>query len=696
MNDWYLKSFRRNLVDMHIEDWDSRFLSKLDARKYVAMLKKALIQSAMIYANSHIGYCYWPTKSGQMHRGLNGKDHFGNVTSLCHDEDIDVIAYYSLIFNNWAHDAHPKWQMRTWEGKSNRDLKGVGISNGRFGVCCPNNDQYRRFVVDQINELLSTYTIEGIFFDMNWWPIICYCDSCRERYKKEAGKEIPLIINWSDSEWLSFAKKREDWLTEFALLAYSTVKKINPMISVEHNFNTILMTWVSAFTDRITEAVDFVSGDFYGGMLEQNYICKLMNSISPNMPFEFMTSRCFPSLNDHTSIKPFDMLNLENYLALSNGGAFFFIDAMDPEGTMNERVYETMGEIFKDSKEYEKYIGGEICADVAIYSSNNSFIDLDDNGKKVKPVPDPIFTKETLPAHISASVSATRVLKEHHIPYTVISKKNLRDLNRYQVLVLSGVVMMDNEEEIAIQEWINSGGKLYFSSFAPVEFIARLLDMEYEGMTKENVTYIYPTQSGSFLIEETKNGSTPVTILKPQFKVKLNKKTDIFATIGLPFTDPANSKRFASIHSNPPGKNTSYPSIVYSKYGRGDIIWASTPIEIMPSGYETQNNIFVEMINFLAKEPMAFCSDASPYVEFTLFHQKEKSRFLLNFINLQENIPIIPLHNIKVNVNTKGKKILNVSLLPDEKVLDFEAHDNNIIITIDYLDVYKSVLIYYE
>ncbi len=29
---WYKSSYRRNLIDMHIDDWDDSFLSKLDPK----------------------------------------------------------------------------------------------------------------------------------------------------------------------------------------------------------------------------------------------------------------------------------------------------------------------------------------------------------------------------------------------------------------------------------------------------------------------------------------------------------------------------------------------------------------------------------------------------------------------------------------------------------------------------------------
>jgi hypothetical protein len=59
---WYKHAYRRNVIDMHIEDWNDEFLSRFSPEDYVANLKKAHIQSPMIYIQSHVGHCYWPQR----------------------------------------------------------------------------------------------------------------------------------------------------------------------------------------------------------------------------------------------------------------------------------------------------------------------------------------------------------------------------------------------------------------------------------------------------------------------------------------------------------------------------------------------------------------------------------------------------------------------------------------------------------
>ena len=160
---WYKNSYRRNLVDMHIDCWDNSFLSEFNPQKYYECLKKANIKSAMIYINSHVGYCYWPTQSGCMHPGFNGVDKIKELFDLCHSGGLDVIAYYSLIFNNWAYDNHPDWRMMDVDGNSSKerkvsyDLGKDGISGNRYGLCCPNSMGYRVFLSTQINEFCKNY-----------------------------------------------------------------------------------------------------------------------------------------------------------------------------------------------------------------------------------------------------------------------------------------------------------------------------------------------------------------------------------------------------------------------------------------------------------------------------------------------------------------------------------------------------------
>ena len=93
---WYEKSYRRSLMDMHIEDWDASFLSEYQPAAYVRLLKEAHIQSIMVYALSHVGCCYWPTKTGYMHKSLAGRDILGEVIE---HRSLKILNYEFTMFD---------------------------------------------------------------------------------------------------------------------------------------------------------------------------------------------------------------------------------------------------------------------------------------------------------------------------------------------------------------------------------------------------------------------------------------------------------------------------------------------------------------------------------------------------------------------------------------------------------------------
>ena len=178
---WFTECYRRNLVDMHIEDWDEEFLSEFSPEEYFANLKRAHIQAPMIYLQSHVGHCYFPTKVGHMHAALKGReDLIRRLVDLCRADGMKVVGYYSLIYNTREEDNHPEWRMYSGADKLSPHQRG-----GRYGLCCPNNPEYREFVETQIREMSEYFTLDGMFYDMTFWPVVCECPHCMERCKTE-------------------------------------------------------------------------------------------------------------------------------------------------------------------------------------------------------------------------------------------------------------------------------------------------------------------------------------------------------------------------------------------------------------------------------------------------------------------------------------------------------------------------------
>lgn len=190
---WYTNLYRRHLTDMHIEDWDERFLSAFSPEAYAENLKRAHIQVPMIYLQSHAGHCYWPTESGHMHRAFRGReDMMRRLFDLCRGAGMHPVGYYSLIYNTYEEDRHPDWRIVDESGISRWE------QGGRYGLLCPNNPAYRDFVKAQIDEIAAYFSPDGMFYDMLFWPEYCHCPHCRALYTAATGREDYPARDWAD------------------------------------------------------------------------------------------------------------------------------------------------------------------------------------------------------------------------------------------------------------------------------------------------------------------------------------------------------------------------------------------------------------------------------------------------------------------------------------------------------------------
>jgi hypothetical protein len=675
---------------MHIEDWDPGFLSKLDPETYVANMKRANAQSAMIYANSHVGYCYWPTAAGEMHKGINGRDILGGITALCKKEGLDTVVYYSLIYNNWAYETHPDWRIINVDGLASRDPGAKNFfMKGRYGLCCPNNASYRAFVKTQIEELCSAYEFDGMFFDMTFWPAVCFCPSCRARYKKEVGGKIPEIIDWNSGDWPIFQKKREEWIAEFARTITGMVQQAKSGVTVEHTCATIHFPYLLGTTDGNFAANSYAGGDFYGGFLQQSFICKLYSSMSPSQPFEYMTSRCDPNLKDHTTLKSKDVMALHAFLALAHNGAFLAIDAIDPDGSQNEEVYRMIGEVFSATEPFEDEAGGRLCADAAVYFSLSSKYYMQDNGKHIRDSLEISDTSTDLD-YLNAPVGAARTLKEAHVPFAVIARSNIEKLDQFQMLIVSEAREMDTDEVAAFRSFVENGGNLYLSGAISPKLLEGVFGIRIVGETKENLTYISPIGEGLTLLDHV-SPKYPLTIFSTQLLAKGYSKDEVLARIVLPGTDPADTRQFVSIHSNPPQKDSGFPAIIRKKHGKGTVIWSAAALEAAVQ--LPHREAFIKLIRTLCPNPPAFETNAHPAVELTLFEQSDRSRYLLNLVNTQEALPPIPVRDIEVRIPLAGRKILQVNSLPEYQLIPFWIEGGQVHFKVDRLDLFAMVVV---
>ena len=668
---WYQTNIRRHLCDMHIDDWDERFLSDFSPEAYLENLKKARIQNAMIYFQSHVGLSYYPTASGKMHNAFIGReDMMRRLVDMCHDAGIVVTGYYSLIYNNWAHDTHPDWRLVNENGKSlkeeNKPVAAAFASNDvyRYGHCCPNNPDYRAFVQTQIREMAEYFTFEAMFFDMPFWPQLCCCPHCRERWEREVGGPLPVQEDWQDPAWRLHLEKRRQWMGEFAQMATDTVKSLLPHVTVEHNFaNAVSANGKTAIAEPVNDACDYVGGDLYGGIYRQSFTCKFFRGISKNQPFEYMLSRCRPTLSTHTVSKSADELRSSVLLTTAHHGATLVIDAIDPLGTMDGRVYETLGDVFALQQAYEAYYFGEMAEDIGVYYSIRSKFNM--HGEP--------YTNHT------CAVNTVDTLIYNHICCGVSG--GYRTLKQHKILIASCLTPEDAYDNQRLAEYVEQGGCLYFSGCDNPELLALFFGASCTGRTKERIVYIAPVKRAEAVFAPFIpaypmhfDGSAPL--------VSGMQENDVLATITLPYTDQ-DSHRFASIHSNPPGVATDFPAVACKSYGKGRVMWSALPIEGVAQ--YTHRRIFLQLLQFAFPVAYTIDADAPKNIELLAFHAEHCLQVSAVLLHEEEKAPPVSEFEVRVRCDKQPRAVV---LVPDGQSVAFCWEDGRVRFTVKDLSCY--------
>jgi hypothetical protein len=138
------------------------------------------------------------------HPDLGNRDVLAEMIAAAKPRGIRVVPYIStghkLAWSMVTRD-HPEYAQQTRPGGGPaRSHMYVGEDHGT--VCW--NTPYRQAYLDMVEHIVRDYDIDGVYFDtwraFYFWPHpqVCYCEGCRNGFRKATGKELPWHENEAD------------------------------------------------------------------------------------------------------------------------------------------------------------------------------------------------------------------------------------------------------------------------------------------------------------------------------------------------------------------------------------------------------------------------------------------------------------------------------------------------------------------
>lgn len=661
MNKWFKHSFWRNLVDMHIPDWNPEFMTCFSPKQYAENMLVAEVDASELYTGNCLGICFWPTRAGHMHAGLKGQDLVGPTLELLQQNGLQTLAYFN-IWSRWAFDHHPDWRLVRINGTHTTQYPDGSPS--RYGQCCLSSPGYQAYVRAQMADLASSYSFSGAWIDMlGWFGTICCCPDCRRRYYDETGQEIPEVVDWYDPNWVRFQRKREAWLVDFAVMVRQALLAVKPDISIVFNCGAWQSGWMGGNTQAFLDQSDYLAGDFYGNSLMYSTYCKFLNNTTNNRPIEFMTSRCV-SLYDHTTMKTSEELEFTACGSFAHNGAFVFIDAINPDGTMNPRLYEQMGALHRKLKKYQAELAPDatLLRDVSFLFNFESFISPAHNGTPLRQLAEGTQPKALAGSPREKMMNISRFMIADHLAFDLTCLKQLDEaVKESQLIIIPNQHVMLAGELDRLKDFVRQGGSLLITGQSGhvdrngnrlADFAhAAMSGVHLLGKTAEDVTYLRPMPGFEALFAGY-DEKYPLSVDRPSTLVRIDDDVQVLARLTLPWSHSQEIHRFGSAISNPPGIDTEYPALTLRPYGSGQIMYLSVPLEEIE--FDAQQQIFTGLMRYLVAKPLLIQTNAPAWLEVMVYADKEHGRYLIYALKIMETYYEGSVQNVNISIRLPG------------------------------------------
>ena len=221
-SDWYGRPMRWMQLAF-VEDDPGRY----DPALWLDYFKRVHADAACLSAGGCVAF--YPTKVPLHYRSkfLGNTDPFGEMVAGCRKLGMNVIARTDPhAAHQDVYDAHPDWIAVDAEGTKRRHWADPDL-----WVTCALGPYNFEFMTEVTREIVREYKVDGIFSNRWAGSGMCYCEHCRENFRKFSGMDLPRTTNPQDPGRREYILWHQARLFELWRLWDGEIKKLNPNAS---------------------------------------------------------------------------------------------------------------------------------------------------------------------------------------------------------------------------------------------------------------------------------------------------------------------------------------------------------------------------------------------------------------------------------------------------------------------------------
>jgi len=679
---WYDTSYRKLFFDFHSPGTTVGLARSFDAEAWAARVQQGHAQAVSVFTKGGYGYSFY--RKGHIrypHPHLpEGLDMLEAQIEALHRRGIRAIGYYHTFNSEPVARDHPDWIERDADGNP----RGIRI--------CMLGPLLHEWMLPHIEEIVTIYDVDAMFFDGTYADTPCYCPTCQARFAQASGGlEIPR--DRTDPAWPRYVAWVLEAFREVRQAICDVIHKHRPEIVVSFNW---------AYTLRQPEVVPEGVGALVADIMPQDqafngsYLSRYWATLG--RPFDIMNSAFLQSWGDW-GCKPSVAMQQEVATTLANGGLTWIGYQMNEKFDVEPAVMQEMGKTLAFVQEREPLL------------------------EHAKPVPY-IAVLHSTAGHLAGDEAAVwldetgtrgvhRLLTESMIPYHFLHEEALlARLDTFKAVILPDQRYLAPQLVEALETWVRKGGVLLAT------YLTGTLDETYRSTGRFSLEDVLGVHlEGTYdqphaYIEVTDERLKPGTLDMPHlveagfaFARPIAEDVEVLAKLRKIYL--RSDGKFL-LRWSPVGEDSGYPAITLRKVGAG---WAVYLAGQVFRGYQVKNqwnlkHIIANLLNALIEERLVEV-EAPAWLEVVVTLQAlpdagGKTRTLVHLVNHHGNRPVdgnnvcveqvLPVRDITARLR-HAVRPTQVTLEPGGQRTDWEYVDGIVKVHIPEVHIHTVIAI---